>query len=555
MATKEKFYITTSIPYLNAPPHLGFALEAVQADIIARYQRLLGKDVFFLSGTDEHGAKVARTAASAQKTPQEFVDNLAKIFQELLKKLNISNDDFIRTSNPKRHWPGAQLLWEKLKSASDIYKGLYKGLYCVGHEAFITEKDMFGGVCATHKTKPEELEEENYFFKLSKYINRLRDAISKEEIKIIPDYRKNETLNMLVEIGDVSFSRPSKDISWGVPVPGDATQTMYVWCDALSNYITALGFGNKNIATTPPTPLLTEEGGEGGRLFPVVGSWKLEAGSQALFERFWPADIHVVGKDIMKFHTIFWPAMLMSAGLPLPKTIFVHGWISVKGEKMSKSIGNVVDPFPLIEKYSAEAVRFYLAHEISTFSDSDYSEKHFENIYNGLLVNGLGNLLARTLKMMSLYPAISKPEEGALARYPIKKNLEFLASGEKKQWEFEQASPVFVVDNILWLAYQKAISAYDISQAIKNIWIYLGRLDEYIEEYKLYKMIKSRPEEAKVVLWHLAYSLASCAWMLKPFMPETADKILSALGVDPNSREPWTNFSAKETPHLFPRIK
>ncbi len=517
----EKFYITTSIPYLNAPPHLGHALEYLQADVLARRSRLLGKDTFFLTGADEHGAKIARAAQAEKKTPKEFVDEKVKIFQNLLKKLNISNDDFIRTSDQKRHWPGVQLFWEKLAASGDIYKGLYKGLYCVGHEAFITEKDMEGGVCVLHKKPPEAVEEENYFFKLSKYINRLRGAISNEEIKIIPDYRKNETLNMLAEIGDVSFSRPSKDISWGVPVPGDSTQTMYVWPDALANYITALGFGSPD---------------------------------ETKFKNYWPADIHIVGKDIMKFHTIFWPAMLMSAGLPLPKTIFVHGFINMKGEKMSKSVGNVADPFSLIEKYGAEAVKFYLAHEISVFGDSDYSDEHFHDVYDGLLVNGLGNLLSRTAKMMSALGAIFRPEESALAGYPIKKSFNFLMS-EGKFWSFEEASLMSLADGALWPAYQKTMDAYDISLAIKNIWIFLGRLDEYIEGYKVYKMVKSDPEGAKIILWHLAYSLASTAWMIKPFMPETADKILSALGVGADSREPWTKFSAKETPHLFPRIK
>ena len=229
---KEKFYITTSIPYLNAKPHLGFALEAVQADAIARYQRLLGRDVFFLSGADEHGAKIVRAAEAAKKTPQAFVDEQVTKFQDLLKNLNISNDDFIRTSDKVRHWPGAQLLWTKLKDSGDIYKSFYKGLYCVGHEAFITEKDLKDGVCELHKKPPEAVEEENYFFKLSKYAGRIKEALEKGELKILPEWRKAETLNMLAEIGDISFSRPAKDISWGVPVPGDATQTMYVWCDA-----------------------------------------------------------------------------------------------------------------------------------------------------------------------------------------------------------------------------------------------------------------------------------------------------------------------------------
>ena len=518
---KKKFYITTSIPYLNAKPHLGFALEALQADVIARYQRLLGKEVFFLSGTDEHGAKVMKAAEAAGKSPKEFTDELSGAFQDLLKKLNISNDDFLRTSDQKRHWLGAELLWKKLADSGDIYKGFYKGLYCVGHEAFITEKDLKDGLCEIHKKPPEVVEEENYFFKLSKYINRLRSIISNGEIKILPSFRKEETLNMLKEIGDVSFSRPSKDISWGVPVPGDASQTMYVWCDALANYITALGFGSSD---------------------------------ETKFKKYWPADMHVVGKDIIKFHTIFWLAMLVSAKLPLPKTIFVHGFINVKSEKMSKSVGNMIGPLPLIEKYGAEAVRFYLAHEISTFGDSDYSDEHFSDVYDGLLVNGLGNLLSRVARMMGAFSSIAKPGESRLANYPLKKNLNFLASAASK-FAFEEATPSFIVDGMLWPAYKKAMESYDISSAVKNVWIFLGRLDEYIEGYKVYKMVKFQPEEAKIILWHLAYSLASSAWMLKPFIPETADKILSALGVGADSREPWTKFSAKGTPHLFTRIK
>ncbi len=518
---KEKFYITTSIPYLNAPPHLGFALEALQADVIARYNRLLGKDVFFLSGTDEHGAKVMRAAEAAGKNAKEFVDELSGSFQDLLKKLNISNDDFIRTSDEMRHWPGAQTLWQKLADAGDIYKGFYKGLYCVGHEAFVTEKDLKDGVCELHKKAPEIVEEENYFFKLSKYTNRLKEALMKGEIKILPEFRKEETLNILKEIGDISFSRPSKDIPWGVPVPGDATQTMYVWCDALANYITALGFGSLD---------------------------------QKKFQKYWPADVHVIGKDIMKFHTIFWPVMLISAGIPLPKTIFVHGFVNVKGEKMSKSVGNVIDPFPLIEKYGAEALRFYLAHEFSAFGDSDYSDEHFAEIYEGILVNGLGNLVSRVLKMLSSFPEITRPDDAALARFPLKKkDLEFLSA--EKKFALESAHPVYAIENILWPRYRELMDLLRFGEAIKLAMSYAKKLDEYIEEYKVYKIIKTNPEDAKVMLWHLIYSLASVAWMLKPVMPDTSEKILGAFGVDPDSREGWTKFSAKEIPHLFPRIK
>ncbi len=528
---KEKFYITTSIPYLNAAPHLGHALEFLQADVIARYKRFRGSDVFFLSGTDEHGAKIAKAAKAQKKEPKNFVDDMSKKFAELLSRLGISNDDFIRTTDQKRHWPGAQLIWKKLTEAGDIYKGFYKGLYCEGCEAFITEKDLNeNGNCKIHHKKPEVIEEENYLFKLSKYVDRLKEIIVKKEFEIFPEWRKNETLKILDEIGDISFSRPSKDILWGIPVPGDATQTMYVWCDALPNYLTGIGYGTE----------WTEFSAKGG---PAMGR-----------QKYWPADMHIIGKDIMKFHTIFWPAMLMSAGITLPKTIFIHGFINVGGEKMSKTTGNVVDPMLLIEKYGKDAVRFYLAHEVPLFNDGDYTEEHFANIYEGVLVNGLGNLLSRTLKMMSQFGEILKPNEGALTRYPLKKNLEFtIAEGEKI--EMEETTPTFLVDNILWQRYKEYMEGYNFVVAIQHVFSFLRRLDEYIEEYKVYKMAKEDPEGAKIILWNIAYSLASAAWMLKPFLPDTSDKILNALGVDPNSETEWTKFSAKDGVHLFPRIK
>src|SRR3989344_3089925 len=516
---KEKFYITTSIPYLNASPHLGHALEFVQADVLARHARLRGKNTFFLSGTDEHGAKVMRAAEAAGKTPKEFVDGKAKIFLDLLSKLNISNDDFIRTTDQKRHWPAAQLLWQKLYEAGDIYKNRYKGLYCVGHEAFVTEKDLKDGFWEDHKKAPEPVEEENYFFKLTKYKDVLKKKIESGELQIFPEWRKTEILNMLHDIGDISFSRPSKDILWGVPVPGDATQTIYVWCDALPNYISALGFGAEN---------------------------------DKKFTQYWPADAHVIGKDIIKFHTIFWPAMLLSANLPLPRAIFIHGFIRVKGEKMSKSTGNVIDPFALTEKYGADAVRYYLSHEISTFVDGDYTEENFERVYGGSLVNGLGNIVARTAKMISGFPEIEKPDDVALQRFPIRKNLDFLQA-EAGAKSFEEIPPSHLADGFIWPAYKKEMEKYEISAASEIVFAFLRRLDEYIEAYQPYKM-KDKPEDVKIILWHLAYSLASAAWMLKPFLPATADKMLSALGVDPDSEEPWTKFKVSEVPHLFPRF-
>lgn len=498
--SKNKFYITTSIPYLNAPPHLGFALEVAQADTLARYHRLLEEDVFFLSGSDEYGVKIARSAETLGKNKKEFVDEQVKFFLDLLKKLGVSNDDFIRTSDQLRHWPGAQLLWHKMKEAGDIYKSRYSGFYCVGHEAFITEKDIENSVCKIHKNEPEKIEEENYFFRLSKYAKKIKELIEKDEIKILPEFRKNEILNMLNDSPaggqDISFSRPAKDLSWGIPVPGDSTQTMYVWCDALSNYITALGYGDPR-------------------------------GNSERFFTWWPADIHVLGKDIIKFHAIFWPAMLLSAGFSLPKIIFVHGFINYKGEKMSKSLGNVIDPFPLIEKYGKDAVRFYLLHEVSTFGDSDYSKEHFHDVYEGLLVSRLGNLVSRVGKMIQNVGGE-------------------IACSSKDDTIFDI--------NKIWGEYREFMKKYEIGEAIRLVWNFIHRLDEYIEENKVYKLIKENPEDAKTKLSGLAYSIVSVAWMINPFLPETSEKILKTFGVDGKEKENWQKFSVTEIPHLFPRI-
>ena len=468
---KDKFYITTSIPYLNGAPHLGFALEAVQADVLARYKRLLEEDVFFLSGADEHGATIVRAAEKAGKNPKEFVDAQVLKFLELLQNLGISNNDFIRTSDQKRHWPGAQEFWKKMESAGDIYKGFYKGLYCVGHEAFITEKDLENGKCTLHKKEPEKVEEENYFFRLSKYSKKVKELIENDEIKILPEFRKNEILNVRASAEDISFSRPQKDLSWGIPVPGDTSQTMYVWCDALSNYINA----------NPSR---------------------------------WPADVHVIGKDIIKFHAVFWPAMLLSAGVLLPKTIFVHGFINLKGEKMSKTVGNVVDPFPLIEKYGKDAVRFFLCHEVSTFGDSDYSEEHFHDVYEGLLVNGIGNLVSRVTKMIESVGGVEKGEEDQ--GLTVMKDL-----------------------------YHKRMKNYEIGEAIRFVWKMLHEMDEYIEQHKIYKLIKENPEDAKKKLGssNLFIGLETIAELITPFLPETAEKMHLALK------------NPSERVHLFPRIE
>src|SRR3989344_2063764 len=289
---KEKFYITTSIAYANAGPHIGFAYEGLLADIIARYRRMRGLDTFFLTGTDEHGDKILRAAKERGLAPQVFVDENVRKFEELNQALRISYDYFIRTSDKKNHWPGAQMLWQKLLASGDLYKGTYKGLYCVGCEAFITEKELVDGKCPNHGTVPETIEEENYFFRLSKYAPQIKAMIESGELKVTPEARGHEILMLLKEdVQDVSFSRPERDVLWGIPVPNDQKQMMYVWCDALSNYVSALGYGRKD---------------------------------DEQFEKFWPANIHLIGKDILRFHAVIWPAMLLSAGLPLPKEILVH---------------------------------------------------------------------------------------------------------------------------------------------------------------------------------------------------------------------------------------
>lgn len=336
----NKFYITTAIAYTNAPPHIGHALELIETDALARHHRMLGDETFFLTGTDEHGAKIARAAESDGRKPQEFTDSIAAKFAELAKVLNISNDFFIRTTDRTNHWPGVLKIWEVIKAGGDLYKGEYEGLYCVGHEAFIKKSDLVDDVCPDHQTKPEKIKEENFFFKLSKYKAQLKKAYENGVIKIKPASRTNEILAMLEDSEDISFSRPSKDLKWGIPVPGDDTQTIYVWADALTNYISAIGYGRNDD-----------------------------------FKKFWPADVQVIGKDILRFHAIIWPAMLLSAGLELPKSLFVHGFITVEGQKMSKTIGNVIDPVELIKKYGIDPVRYFLLREIPSSEDGDFSYK------------------------------------------------------------------------------------------------------------------------------------------------------------------------------------
>ncbi|TSC75221.1 MAG: methionyl-tRNA synthetase [Parcubacteria group bacterium Gr01-1014_30] len=493
---KKKFYITTSIAYTNALPHAGFALELAQADVLARYYRGLGKDVFFLTGTDEHGKKVAKAAKEAGESPQEFTDKISSRFRALTKILNISNSDFIRTTDKKRHWPSVKKVWLKLKAKGDIYKKKYQGLYCVGCEAFIVKKDLKGGKCRIHLRFPEIVEEENYFFRLSKYSKKIGEILRSGKIKIAPQKRKNEMLSFVKQgLQDVSFSRPrvaetssplpphfaprksAKDLSWGVPVPGDSKQTVYVWADALVNYISLLEHITK-------------------------------------FKRYWPPDLHCLGKDIFKFHVLIWPGMILSLGLPLPKAMLVHGFITVGGQKMSKSLGNVVDPFELVRKYGADAVRYFLLREIPATEDGDFTHQKFEGRYNADLAGGLGNLVARVVALA-----------GKLKMQNVKRKTT------------TQSLKLKIEISKTWRKYHKTLKEFKFNEALSAVWGLIASCDRYIEKEQPWKESKKQKE----VIGHLLFVISQIAEMVKPFLPETAEKIFEQLKI--KKRKP-----------LFPRV-
>jgi len=483
---KKKFYITTSIAYANAAPHIGFAMEVLQADVLARYRRLSGNDVFFLSGTDENGAKMKKTAEEKGANVQKFADENSARFQLLLDTLNISNNDFIRTTDKVRHWPATQKLWMKLVKSGDIYKSGYEGCYCVGCEAYLTEKDLIDNKCPNHQKEPEKIKEENYFFRLSKYSKAIQEKIVSGELEISPESKKNEILNVIKGgLKDVSFSRPKNVLDWGVPVPNDKSHTMYVWCDALTNYISALGY----------------------------------AENSDKFKKYWPADIHLIGKDILRFHSAIWPGMLLSAGLPLPKKIFVHGFVTSNGQKMSKSLGNVVDPFDVADKYGVDALRYYLLKEIPSGGDGDFSYKRFEEVYQADLANGIGNLVARVVTL-----------------------AEKIKNQKSKIKITNQNSKISKVRDY-WQNYENYIDNFKLNEALNTVWKFISVCDEYIEENKPWKL---KGEEKERVVYNLLESLRHITWMIRPFMPETSDKIFMQLFADEKERKIELNKTLKE---------
>lgn len=465
MSDKKPFYITTAIVYANAAPHIGHAFEAVTADTHARYRKTLGEDVHFVTGMDEHGQKVESKAKELNIPVQNFVDENAGHLVKLDKELSVDYDFFVRTSDKEKHYIGAQLLWKKLDEAGAIEKRSYTSLYCVGCEEFKTEKDLNEkGECPLHLKKPEVVEEENYFFKLSTYTQEIKDKISSDELKIYPESRKNEILALLDRgLEDVSFSRPKSKVSWGIPVPGDETQVMYVWCDALANYITALGYGYDSFD-----------------------------------EDMWSNATHLIGKDILRFHAAIWPGMLLAAGLSLPKRILVHGFITSGGQKMSKSLGNVIDPQELLTLFkepagelAGEALRFILLHEIPSFEDGDMTMETIKTSYSSHLANGIGNLTSRIMKMA------------------ITNNVK--------------------IDSVATVTLKQYFDVFDTNKALKGLMTILGTIDKKITDTEPFKLVKTDPEAAAKIIESLLSELRAVAEVLGVFMPQTSVKILECI--------------------------
>ncbi len=462
---KKTFYITRAIDYPNGKPHVGHAYEFVVADALARWHRLAGEDVHFLCGTDEHGQKIERTAKAAGKEPQAFVDHQAKFFTELGKLLNVTNDDFIRTSE-ERHTKAVQELFELLQAKGDIELGKYEGLYCTGCEAFKTDKDLVDGKCPDHKKEPETIKEESYFFKLSKYQQKLLDHIYSHPDFILPKRRRDEFINQIKEgLHDISVSRTS--VKWGVPVKSNPKHTIYVWVDALPNYITALGWPDGK-----------------------------------LFKKFWPADVHIVGKDIARFHVIIWPAILMSAGIELPKSVHTHGFINLAGEKLSKSTGVKVDPVELIDKYGADALRYYFLREVPAGEDGDFTEAALVERANADLADGIGNLLNRvsTLVHKNFGGEIPTPTTFQAVDNDL----------------IEQSKIVDAVDALM--------REFEWHKAVEKVWDFIRYCNKYLSFTQPWKHTDDKDRIA-TVLYSLIESLRILSILSSPFIPHTAEKV------------------------------
>lgn len=453
--TRKAKYITTTLPYVNADPHIGFGLEMVQADTLARYWRLMGEDVFFTTGTDEHGQKIAEKADQKGESRQAYVDHYAGEFNRLKEALNLSYDNFIRTTD-ESHKAAAGHIWKLCAEKGDIYKKKYKGLYCVGCESFKVASDLVDGKCPDHLKEPEEVEEENYFFKLSNYQTYLEEYLSKEGV-IEPEWRRKEALNFVKNgLEDFSISREVSRMDWGIPVPGDETQVMYVWFDALTNYISTLGWPED-----------------------IEGN----------FNKYWSEGetLQLAGKDQVRFQSIMWQAMLKSAGVVATDKVFYHGFINSGGQKMSKSLGNVISPYELVGRYGTDATRYILLRHVHPVDDSDLTWEKMDEYYTANLVNGLGNLTARIMKMAEthLEGPIDRPEVSDFAE-----------------------------------GYTEALDRYDFMTACDIVWSKVQAMDEKITETEPFRLVKTDKEAAVIIIKELVHDLYIIGRMLFPIMPE-----------------------------------
>ncbi|MBY0546180.1 MAG: methionine--tRNA ligase [Candidatus Obscuribacterales bacterium] len=513
----EKYYVTTAIDYANAAPHIGHAYEKIAADIVARYQRLCGKKVFFLTGTDEHGSKVQKAAIAAGfDSPRAFVDETSSKFKEAWRRLLISNDYFIRTTED-RHKEVVQEVFRRMRQKGDVYIGKYSGLYCDGCEDYLRETDLVDGKCINHQRPPVHSEEENYFFRLTKYKEPVRQWLLEQEAHVLPAGRKQEVLNQLddPELGDFSITRSRRSLTWGIPVPDDPEHVIYVWIDALTNYITGAGF------------LSDEE---------AWSTW-------------WPADLHLIGKDITKFHAIYWPAMLLACDIPLPRLVFGHGFITVEGQKMSKSLGNVLDPVYLTEKYGADAIRYFLFAANTFDQDGDFSRAEMIKIANSHLANNLGNLLNRIVTLIGKNFTNAVPDIEAEQKY-----LD-LADAKTEQ-------------------YCQAMNVFEFAKAIRCVLDFVDEGNKYLADQKPWSMFKEYQEtkdEAKLreagrVLVTGMKLVKRAAILLAPVTPDLSEKIWKSLGYTESVHSITFNssqFSHEITPGqvinnpgpVFPRLE
>jgi methionyl-tRNA synthetase len=479
---KDKFYITTPIYYANAKSHVGSTYTTIAADILTRWNKLQGKSVFFLTGTDEHGQKIQDAAENEGKTPKKFVDDIAKNFIDVFKKLNISNDHFVRTTD-SYHEKEVKEMLQELYDKKFIYKGVYEAYYCVGCEQYLNKSDLIDGMCILHKTKPDVIKEESYMFKLSKFQDKLLKLIKDGDYEILPLKKRNEVISFIESgLQDVSFSRKKEKVEWGIELPFDKSHTCYVWVDAFWNYVSGLRHKGK-------------------------------------FEEFWPANVQLMAKDILRVHATIWPAILLALDYKLPKTLFIHGYFTVNGQKMSKSLGNVISPDYLITNYGADSLRYFIMRNIPFGSDGNFSEKSLIERHNNELLSKLGNLVSRVSGLIEKN-GIKKCENELLKKLKLKE-----------------------IENL--------IKNYELDKALNEIFAFIDRCNEYVQDKKPWET------KDKLVLYELADSIKAIAILLWPFIPETSEKIAKQFGFIINFKEINNPLKVKKInkgEHLFKRV-